>query len=308
MTTGQAETQHFELGLHDVQLGFKVKSPKLTLGSLLELGLAASYSFTDVDDDSTRKKAPLVSLDRLKPTIIVKDCLLRGKLELEPHERKLHYSKKLRLPYVNTDLLKLRFTAALPSAETAGGLLGRGLGFTLTFAPPERLHRSTLVRDAPNYSMQLAPRLGPPQLVYDKLGFPGSVFLKAHATAHITDAPTASGLRARLDVHRVNAVVRLYDPARVKPSRAGRNLVHVARRLVLEDLEVTEEERTARAASAADAEAPEPDIIDRAAAKAREWSHAVLVNSCVATRHLQEQAAEAGELLKGMLGGPRPKA
>ncbi len=32
---------------------------------------------------------------------------------------------------------------------------------------------------------------------------------------------------------------------------------------------------------------PQPDIIDKAAAKAREWAHAILVNSCVATKHLQ---------------------
>lgn len=37
---------------------------------------------------------------------------------------------------------------------------------------------------------------------------------------------------------------------------------------------------------------PTKDAIDVASAKAREWAHAVLVGSCVATKHLERQLAQ----------------
>jgi hypothetical protein len=48
-------------------------------------------------------------------------------------------------------------------------------------------------------------------------------------------------------------------------------------------------EAKAGGAKEASAWAPKPDIIDMAADKAREWSSAVLVSTCVATRHLEDQ-------------------
>ena len=44
---------------------------------------------------------------------------------------------------------------------------------------------------------------------------------------------------------------------------------------------------------------PQPDPIDRAAAKAREWAHAILVNSCVATKHLQVRGRGRGARVGG---------
>lgn len=39
----------------------------------------------------------------------------------------------------------------------------------------------------------------------------------------------------------------------------------------------------------------QPDAFDKLAATSREWAHAVLVNSCVATKNLQHKAAQVGE-------------
>jgi hypothetical protein len=38
-----------------------------------------------------------------------------------------------------------------------------------------------------------------------------------------------------------------------------------------------------------------PDAIDNVAAKSREWAHALLVNSCVATKTLQDKTREWAE-------------
>jgi hypothetical protein len=86
-------------------------------------------------------------------------------------------SKKLRLPSVNTEMFKVQLTAQLPAPDAAGGLLGRGLGLRLTFEP-HRSYRQSVVCKAPEYSLDLSPRVGPPQILYDKIGFPGSVYLK----------------------------------------------------------------------------------------------------------------------------------
>lgn len=61
--------------------------------------------------------------------------------------------------------------------------------------------------------------------------------MQTNTTMHLTDAAYASGIRAHLEVHRVNAIIRLYDPATVKPCRVGRNLARVVRQLTLEDAE-----------------------------------------------------------------------
>ncbi|PNH03746.1 hypothetical protein TSOC_010171, partial [Tetrabaena socialis] len=218
--------------------------------------------------------------------------------------------KKLRLPFLNTELLKLRLTAAWPTGDAAAGLglLGRsllGVSFSLC---PERLHATSLVRKAPEYSLQLRPRLGPPQALYDRLGFPGSAYVKASSTLHLTDAPSPRDVRLRLDVHRLDAVVRLYGVDRVKPCRLARNLASEARRLTLADAESEAEQRRVRTAvkvvRVLEAEKPAPDAIDRASAKAREWAHALLVNSCIATAHLKEEATHAAEKLRAALSGP----
>ncbi|GFR48868.1 hypothetical protein Agub_g10714 [Astrephomene gubernaculifera] len=308
------------INTNDAQLGIRIKCPKVLVGPV-ELGIAATYSLDAAGDDKDEKLSALLA-KRLKPTLTVKDTLLRGKLELEPQARKLHYSKKLRLPFANTELLRLRLTAQWPSREAAGGLLGRALGLTLSFEP-ERLHQKTLKAPAaaaaatPNtYSMQLTPRVGPPQLMYNAIGFPGSVYLKANTTLTLSDSATLSGLRAHLDVQRVNAVVRLYDPAHIKPCRLARSLTQAARQLVLEDVgEAAAGEQQLKPAAAPAASRPAvkvvsapallephtPDAIDRAAAKVREWTYAVAVNSCVATEHLRHQANMAGEKLRALL-------
>ncbi len=116
-------------------------------------------------------------------------------------------------------------------------------------------------------------------------------------------------MTARLDVHSARLVVRLYDASRVKPCLAGRNLAAAARRLTDRDFadDVAKSDRLTRGSrsEAAEGEVVEPDVIDKAAAKAREWAHAVLVNTCIATRHLQEHAVAAGEWLKGAGAGAK---
>lgn len=121
---------------------------------------------------------------------------------------------------------------------------------------------------------------------------------QADTTLHLSDAASAKDVTARLDVHSARLVVRLYDASRVKPCLAGRNLAAAARRLTDRDFadDVAKSDRLTREVVEAEVE---PDVIDKAAAKAREWAHAVLVNTCIATRHLQEHAVAAGEWLQG---------
>ncbi|GLC40657.1 hypothetical protein PLESTB_000035900 [Pleodorina starrii] len=309
MTTDQPSAMNqLSMGLDKAQFGIKLKSPKILVGPL-ELGLAAHYNLSDPSGPSGEndRKEALVSIERFKPLLSVKDVFFRGKFELEPKERCLHYSKKFRVPYLHTELLKLRLTAKLPAAETSSGLLGRAFGVTVTFQPERsRLLQlpmtpsaasSTAASGASRYDLQLAPRLGPPQVVYDKIGFPGSVYFKTNATLQLTDAASIRDLRAHLDVHSVNAVIRLYDPAHVKPCRVGRNLARVARELTAEDVG-SEDAPHAEVFRVAGAPQPQPDIIDKLAARSREWAHAVLVNSCVATRNLQDKAAETMEAVR----------
>ncbi|KAG2501569.1 hypothetical protein HYH03_000075 [Edaphochlamys debaryana] len=285
--------------------GLKLKAPKVVVGPF-ELGLAGEAR--SAADGETAQALGAV----FKPTITVKDIIIRGKLEVEPKERKLNYSKKLRLPFLNTELFRVRLSAQLPSAEAAGGVLGRGLGLTLSFDTDKAYQRS-IVRKAPSYSVQLAPRLGLPRAAWEAVHFPGSVSLKASGTLSLSDAPTLAPVRGHLDVHSLTAVVRLYDASKVKPCRMARNLADVAHRLALEDVEggeprgaagskrsSREPAKVSRSAPAAD---EEPDFIDHAAAKTRQWVHAIAVNSCIATKHLQEEAATAGERLRELLGG-----
>lgn len=300
MTTGQATDNHLKqlsLGLSDAHVSAVVKCPKVVVLGVAELGLKASLSLHDPEGE----EKPINK--RLSVSLTVKDVLLRGKFELQPAERKLHYSKKFRLPYLNTELLRVRLTTQLPggpaaSKSTSGGLLGSNLlGVTVSLST-DHLHQRSIVRKAPEYSMQIQPRLGLPQSVYSKLGMPGSIYVKADTTLHLSDAASAKDVTARLDVHSARLVVRLYDASRVKPCLAGRNLAAAARRLTDRDFadDVAKSDRLTREVVEAEVE---PDVIDKAAAKAREWAHAVLVNTCIATRHLQEHAVAAGEWLQG---------
>ncbi|GIL52700.1 hypothetical protein Vafri_8513 [Volvox africanus] len=296
MTTDQAVSNRLMFGLDDTKFGIKLKSQKLLVGPF-ELGLSACYVLSEPEERDAKQN--LISIERFKPSLSVKDVYLRGKFELEPATRRLHYSKKFRLPFLDTELLKLRLTAQLPAPETSGGVLGRALGLMVTFHP-ERLHNSSMVRKDPQYALQLSPRVGPPQQVCDSIGFPGSVYFKAQTTLHVSDSASLSGVRARLDVHSLNAVIRLYDPSAVKPCRIGRNLARVARHLTVEEVEelgpaVEEVGPAVRPVQ------PDPDVIDKLAATSREWAHAVLVNSCVATRNLQYKATQAVERVRSYL-------
>ncbi|EFJ49537.1 hypothetical protein VOLCADRAFT_89837 [Volvox carteri f. nagariensis] len=299
MTTDQPDTNQLSFGLDDTHLGIKLKSQKLLVGPL-ELGFSACYTLSDSKEAGD--KQPLASIERFKPFLIVKDVYFRGKFELEPQSRRLHYSKKFRLPFLNTDLFKLRLTAQLPAPEAAGGVLGRALSLTVAFQP-ERSYRRSVVRKAPDYALQLSPRLGAPQVVYDTIGFPGSVYLKANTTLHVSDSAAISGLRARLDVHSLNAVIRLYDPATVKPCRVGKNLSCAARSLLREEVEEETPRQMPPVVVVEPAAPPQPDVIDRLSATAREWAHAVLVNSCVATRNLQDKAMLAAERVREYVTG-----
>ncbi|GIL79858.1 hypothetical protein Vretimale_12442 [Volvox reticuliferus] len=288
MTTDQPVSNRLILGLDETKFGIKLKSQKLLVGPF-ELGLSACYMLSEPEERDAQQA--LISIERFKPSLSVKDVYLRGKFELEPATRRLHYSKKFRLPYLDSELLKLRLTAQVPAPEASGGVLGRALGLMVTFHS-ERLHNSSVVRKAPEYALQLSPRVGPPQQVCDSVGFPGSIYFKAKTTLHVSDSASFSGVRARLDVHSLNAVIRLYDPIAVKPCRIGRNLARVARHLTVEEVEdlgpAAEE-----AGPVVQPVQPDPDVIDKLAATSREWAHAVLVNSCVATRNLQHKATQA---------------
>ncbi|KAG2434069.1 hypothetical protein HXX76_007797 [Chlamydomonas incerta] len=328
-----AQAKHQFLKLADgAAIGIKLKSPKLIIGPV-ELGLKGTIDVLEADEKGKFKKASSTSF---QPALSIKDVFFRGRIELplqlgggdganrwQPTwTNQVSYSKKIRLPFLNTELWRLQVTAALPgSAKEAGGLLGRGLLGVRISTAAEPLHSRTIVRSPPDYSLELRPRLGLPQSVYDRAGFPGSVYLKADAVLHVTDSEASlRAAKPQLTLRRLDAVVRLQRRrsaadaedgsgavVRYKPARVVRNVMHAARRLVVEDAEAEEEARHVRAAvkvaRVLEAEAPpQPDAIDRAAAKAREWAHAILVNSCVATKHLQETAAVTGERLRQAVG------
>ncbi|KAG2453882.1 hypothetical protein HYH02_002088 [Chlamydomonas schloesseri] len=336
--TASAKHQLFTLA-DGAAIGVKLKSPRLIIGPL-ELGLKGTLDVLEADEKGQLKK---VSSTTFRPSLSIKDVFFRGRIELplqlggegEGANRwkptwtnQVSYSKKIRLPFLNTELWRLQVTAALPgSAKEAGGLLGRGLLGLRISSAAEPLHSKTIVRSPPDYSLELRPRLGLPQSLYDRAGFPGSVYLKADAVLHVTDSEASlKGVKPQLTLRRLDGVVRLQrrrggdDDAEAvggssgggavvpyKPGRVVRNVLHAARRLTVEDAQAEEEARHVRAAvkvaRVLEAEAPpQPDAIDRAAAKAREWAHAILVNSCVATKHLQETAAVTGERLKRAVG------
>ncbi|PNW72232.1 hypothetical protein CHLRE_16g676550v5 [Chlamydomonas reinhardtii] len=309
-------------------MGIKLKSPRLIIGPL-ELGLKGTIDVLEADEKGNLKMA---SSTAFSPSLSIKDVFFRGRIELPLQlvrgrgliwTNSVSYNKKIRLPFLNTELWWLQVAADLPgSAKAAGGLLGRGLLGVRVRTGAEPVYQENFTRRPPNYSLELKPRLGLPQSLYDRAGFPGSVYLKADALLRVTDSEASlQAVRPQLLLRRLDAVVRLQrrrgdadagDGAGgavvpYKPARVVRNVMHAARRLVVEDAVAEEEARHVRAAvkvaRVLEAEAPpQPDPIDRAAAKAREWAHAILVNSCVATKHLQETAAVTGERLRRAVG------
>lgn len=98
------------------------------------------------------------------------DVWLRGKLEVEPGKQQARYSKKFRLPWLNTGLAKLAVTADWSAASS--GVLGRMLGLQLHWQH-QSLVASSVVRKSPDYAINVQPRLTLPSF-----GVPASLAVK----------------------------------------------------------------------------------------------------------------------------------
>lgn len=294
------------------QLNAKVKLPKLVLGPL-EFGYKLVYTLkgvTPLGSAVTPGSSPAYAKERfsfLDEVVSIKDVWFRGKLDVNLREQRAQYSKKLRLPFLNTELTQLAVVLDWRDAA-AKGVLGNVLGIRLQFnagsgggsaAPRQQPPAQHLTRAPPHYEVQLQPRIAVvPRPLMGAARLPGAVYVKASTRVLLDDATALRDVRAMVALQEASLVWRMYDVRKVKPTQFERRV----RKLAWEPLaeaagantaaapkQEQSKKAPAKAEEAEEAWAPKRDIIDIASEKAREWSNAILVNSCVATRHLEEQ-------------------
>ncbi len=84
-------------------------------------------------------------------------------------------SKKLRLPGLNTELLRLTLTTGWGHTESQG-LLSKLFNFSLAFGTDSIKLANPKVPE--QYSASFHPKLGLPAGVFQKLRIPGNIYLK----------------------------------------------------------------------------------------------------------------------------------